>query len=74
MQVYSGAKCVSFDFSNELLQGTLMGSTVVWINAESTLMGYVAEAQGVLGRALALAEKAAAASAQAASHRHITGN
>ena len=32
-QIFLGVKCIQFRFSDELLQGLLMGSGVVWINA-----------------------------------------
>ncbi|GJP71877.1 hypothetical protein CLOP_g2672 [Closterium sp. NIES-67] len=68
-QVYVGAKCVNFAFPNELLQGWLMGSAILWINAESTLLGNLSESSGVLGRALALREK----KAEHAAHAHAHG-
>jgi len=54
-----GAKCVSFFFAKEALQGVLMGSAVVWINLESSAVSNLAESSGVLGRACALAAKKA---------------
>lgn len=67
-----GAKCVSFYFTREAAQGWLMGSAVIWINAESTALGSVAEASGVLGRAQATEEqrRAKAAEASAGAERH----
>jgi hypothetical protein len=32
-QIFLGIKCIGFQFGNELLQGLLMGSGVLWINA-----------------------------------------
>lgn len=60
-QVYVGAKCVSFDFSNEAVQGLLMGLGVLWINAESVTVSTLAEGSGVLGRAVAHAQRKQAA-------------
>ncbi|CAI5946616.1 unnamed protein product [Closterium sp. NIES-65] len=65
-QVYVGAKCVNFAFPSEFLQGWLMGSAIIWINAESTLLGNLSECSGVLGRALALKDKA--------EHAHVHGH
>lgn len=62
-QAYVGAKCVCFYFDEkhtmfnvraEVLQGVLMGTTVVWINAESSLLTRVVDANRVMGRALYL--------------------
>lgn len=68
-QVYVGAKCVSFTFENEAVEGLLMGSGVVWINALSTCMSYLAESSGVYGRAIGVTEKKAAAQ-----ERAVNGN
>eukprot|EP00271_Cylindrocystis_brebissonii_P005331 TRINITY_DN17326_c0_g1_i1.p1 TRINITY_DN17326_c0_g1~~TRINITY_DN17326_c0_g1_i1.p1 ORF type:complete len:952 (-),score=203.08 TRINITY_DN17326_c0_g1_i1:320-3175(-) len=57
-QVYVGAKCVSFDFVNEGLEGVLMGSAVLWMNGESVASSWVANASGVLGKALGIKAKA----------------
>ncbi|GBG80484.1 hypothetical protein CBR_g30946 [Chara braunii] len=50
-QVYVGAKCVSFNFGDELVQGFLMGSGVFWINCESMLVGRVVKSCYVVQRA-----------------------
>ncbi|CAI7811358.1 unnamed protein product [Closterium sp. NIES-53] len=72
-QVYVGAKCVNFVFPSEFLQGWLMGSAIIWINAESTLLGNLSECSGVLGRALALKDKAEHAQTHAHGHGHGYG-
>lgn len=63
MQAYVGAKCVGFYFDDkhrlfnvraEIWQGILMGTTVIWINAESSMLTRVVDANRVLGRALFL--------------------
>ncbi|CAI5527639.1 unnamed protein product, partial [Closterium sp. Naga37s-1] len=69
-QVYVGAKCVNFVFPSEFLQGWLMGSAIIWINAESTLLGNLSECSGVLGRALALKDKAEHAQGHGHGHGH----
>jgi len=62
-QAYVGAKCVGFYFDDkhrlfnvraEIWQGILMGTTVIWINAESSMLTRVVDANRVLGRALFL--------------------
>lgn len=66
MQAYVGAKCVSFYFDVEhslfnvrveVLQSVLMSTTVVWINAESSLLSRVVDANRVLARAMFLNSK-----------------
>lgn len=66
MQGYVGAKCVCFFFDTthvlfnvrvEVWQGILMGTTVIWINAESSLLTRVVDSNRVLGRALFLNSK-----------------
>ncbi|CAK9204177.1 unnamed protein product [Sphagnum jensenii] len=68
-QAYVGAKCVGFYFDvqhrlfnvrAEIWQGILMGSTVLWINAESTTVTRVVDSNRVLARALFLEAKRAA--------------
>ncbi|XP_024363403.1 ABC transporter B family member 25 isoform X2 [Physcomitrium patens] len=65
-QAYVGAKCVSFYFDVEhslfnvrveVLQSVLMSTTVVWINAESSLLSRVVDANRVLARAMFLNSK-----------------
>jgi hypothetical protein len=69
VQAYVGAKCVGFYFDvqhrlfnvrAEIWQGILMGSTVLWINAESTTVTRVVDSNRVLARALFLEAKRAA--------------
>lgn len=66
MQAFVGAKCVCFYFDTthvlfnvrvEVWQGILMGTTVVWINAESSLLTKVVDSNRVLERALFLNSK-----------------
>jgi len=61
-----GAKCVGFSFDTlhrlfdvrlEIWQSILMGTTVVWINAESSMLTRVVESNRVLSRALFLNAK-----------------
>lgn len=73
MQAYVGGKCVSFYFDDkhklfnvrvEIWQSILMGTTVLWINAESSLLTRVVDANRVLGRALFLNSKRNRSSSQ----------
>jgi hypothetical protein len=61
-----GAKCVGFSFDTlhrlfnmrlEIWQSILMGTTVLWINAESSMLTRVVESNRVLSRALFLNAK-----------------
>lgn len=66
VQAYVGAKCVGFYFDDthklfnvrvEIWQGILMGTTVLWINAQSSMLTRVVDSNRVLGRALFLDSK-----------------
>ncbi|CAM6042906.1 unnamed protein product [Sphagnum compactum] len=59
-QAYVGAKCVGFSFDTlhrlfnvrlEIWQSILMGTTVLWINAESSMLTRVVDSNRVLSRA-----------------------
>ncbi len=67
LQAYVGAKCVGFYFDKtvvklfhvrlEIWQSILMGATVLWINAESSMLTRVVDSNRVLSRALFLNAK-----------------
>ncbi|CAK9235108.1 unnamed protein product [Sphagnum troendelagicum] len=66
-QAYVGAKCVGFYFNKtveklfhvrlEIWQSILMGATVLWINAESSMLTRIVDSNRVLSRALFLNAK-----------------
>jgi hypothetical protein len=67
LQAYVGAKCVGFYFNKtveklfhvrlEIWQSILMGATVLWINAESSMLTRIVDSNRVLSRALFLNAK-----------------
>ena len=52
LQIYSGVKCIGFNYTNEVLHGTLMGLGVLWVNMLAWVLRELVEMSKRAGGAL----------------------